>query len=177
MVSNSISVTSFTHFGYKKDLKSQPTYYSVKSLANAGMLRNVFVVDVEKTYDIDLDLFKTPVPGGKTIPRALYLTESLVPRFNARNKIITLFDYLTSKKIGTPETLHSFPHLTKTIATAKSAGSTAAVYASSSHPKHVQSLLAEERDRLNINSAAELDERVLEGFELADYILYLNEYS
>ena len=162
---------SFTHFGYDKDLKSQDTYYSVKSLADAGMLRNIFVVDVEETYDISSDYFNISIPGGKTIPRALYLSESLIPQLDARNKIITMFDYLTSKKVGNPDTLHSFPHLVRTIRTAKRSGSTAAVYASSSHPKHVQSLLTEERKQLGVNSAAELDERVLEGFELADYSL------
>ena len=174
---DSVSIVSFTHLGYNKDLKSLPTYYSIKSLANFGMARNIFVVDVEETYDISIELFKTPIPGGKTIPRALYLTESLIPQFNARNKIITLFDQLTSKKIGNPKIIHSFPHLIKSIATAKESGSTAAVYASSSHPKHVRSLLMEERDRLDINSAAEVGERVLQGFELGDYILYLSEYS
>jgi glycosyltransferase involved in cell wall biosynthesis len=174
---DSVSVVSFAHLGYDKDLKSLPTYFSIKSLANTGMVRNVFVVDIEETYDIDPALFEIPIPGGKTVPRALYLIDSILPRFDARNKIIAIFDCLTSRKIGAPETLHSFPHLTKTIATAKASGTTAAVYASSSHPKHVQSLLAEERNHLNINSSAEIERRILEGFELADYILYLNEYS
>lgn len=174
---NSISVVSFTHFGYTKDLKSKSTYYSIKSLADAGLVNSVFVVDVAETYDIDIDQFETPIPGGKTIPRALYLIESLVPQFDARNTIISMFDYLTSRKVANPKIIHSFPHLTKTIAAARASGSTAAIYASSSHPKHVQSLLTEERRRLGINSAAKLDELVLEGFTLADYILYLNEYS
>jgi glycosyltransferase involved in cell wall biosynthesis len=173
----SVSVVSFTHIGYYKDLKSEETYYSVRSLADFGMIRNIFVIDIEETYDISIDLFKTPIPGGKTIPRALYLTESLVPQFNARDKIIKLFDHLTSKKIENPRIIHSFPQLTKSIAAAKESGSTAAVYASSSHTKHVRSLLMEERDRLDINSAAEVGERALQGFELADYILYLSEYS
>lgn len=76
-----------------------------------------------------------------------------------------------------PRIIHSFPQLTKSIAAAKEFGSTAAVYASSSHTKHVRSLLMEERDRPDINSAAEVGERALQGFELADYILYLSEYS
>ena len=174
---NSISVVSFTHFGYTKDLKSKPTYYSIKALADAGLVNSVFVVDVAETYDIDIDKFETPIPGGKTIPRVFYLVESLVPQFDARNTIIAMFDYLASRKVANPKIIHSFPHLTKTIAAARASGSTAAIYASSSHPKHVQSLLTEERRRLDINSATKLDERVLEGFTLADYILYLNEYS
>lgn len=86
-----------------------------------------------------------------------------------------MFDYLASRKVDNPKIIHSLPHLTKTIAAARASRSTAAIYASSSHPRHVQSLLTKERRRLDINSAAKLDERVLEGFTLADYILYLND--
>ncbi|WP_248516823.1 glycosyltransferase family 4 protein [Salinarchaeum laminariae] len=177
MTRNPVSAASFTHFGYPKDLKSEPTYHSIEALAHADVLEDVFVLDVEQTYGLNPDLFEVPVPGGKTIPRAFYLAESVVPRLDAREATIRLFDDLASRRVGSPETLHSFPHLVKTLRAAREAGSTTAVYASSSHPKHVRSLLVEERERYGLDADADLDERVQEGFELADYVLYLSEYS
>lgn len=177
MTSNLVSVASFTHFGYSKDLKSQPTYYSVRALARAGMVDSIYVVDVEETYDVDPSLFEVPIPGGKTIPRAFYLAESFVPYLDARELTIELFDRLASRRVDVPATLHSFPHMVKTLEVARSAGSTTVVYASSSHPEHVRSLLEAERARYGIEDATETPERILEGFELADYVLYLNEYS
>lgn len=60
---NSISVVSFSYFGYTKYLKTKSTYYSIKALTDAGLINSVFVVDVAKTYDIDIDKFETPIPG------------------------------------------------------------------------------------------------------------------
>lgn len=172
-----ISVASFTHFGYKKDLKSQPTYYSVRALAASGMINDIFVLDLEDPKDVNPELFEVPLPGGKFVPRIFYLLERFVPSFDARYSTIEVFDRFTKRHVGNELILHSFPHLTKTLRTARDSGTTTVVYASSSHPSHVESLRANKKDTYTPEIDAKQSERILRGYDLADYILCLSEYS
>ena len=177
-LSNSVSVVSFTHLGYKKDLKSFPTYYSVKSLYEENMVDKIYVLDVADSYDIDRSTLSIPIPGGKFIPRILYAIGSIVPQINARNIIIRLLDAAASKKVGEEKVLHTFPQFINSIENSKKHNATSAVYASFSHPNHTRSLLASEHQKYyNRNNLNKTKMAVRHGFDKADYILYLSEYS
>lgn len=175
---SSISVASFTHLGYGKDLKSEPTYYMTKGLADSGLLRQLYVLDVADAHGIPRSCITVPVPGGKLIPRGFYLAEHVFPQLvDARSAIIGLFDRMTSRLIGDEAVLHTFPHLTRSLTNAQKNGVTTVVYASSCHPYHTAELLLEERERLGVSSTVSPDTTLIEGYELADYIFYLSEYS
>jgi glycosyltransferase involved in cell wall biosynthesis len=178
-----ISVVSYTHLGYQKDKKSSPTYRIVKGLLREGKIENIYALDYEDTYGIDTDVLEAPIPGGKFVPRLLYLVENLPFTPDARTTSAQLLDHFTSKQIGNEEIVLSFPPFSKTLEVAKSNGSTCIVYAGGAHPNHYRSLLQEEIDKYadelttestGIASRSKTHEQ---SYELADYIYYLSDYA
>lgn len=173
----SISVLSFTHLGYRKDLKSEPTYWTIKKLADNNMINKAFLLDVEDTFDISPDLFETPIPGGKTIPRIFYLFESMSPfPIDARNINIKLLDLMAASRVGNEDILHSFPFFGKSLRQAKKDGVTTAVYAGGGHPNFTRKLLKTEVEEYGFE--VDISERDFEiqaqSYQQADYLLTLS---
>lgn len=176
-----ISMVSYTHFGYYKDLKSLPTFRCAHKLAETNLLKNLYVVDVADSLGLDPELLHTPIPGGKTIPRAIYLAEMLSPfdAPDARKNIVKMLDWLVSRKISEEKSVHLFPEFGRTAKAATERDVTTVTYASDCHPTHVLDLYSEEANRLNTPIAiptGRLEQR-LRTYEHTDYVLYLSEYA
>lgn len=171
-----VTVVSYTHFGYHKDLKSTPTYWSVQRLAQSGLLTRLVVLDVADTYDIDPDLFEVPVPGGKFLPRVFYVGERVLPGkiLDARGATIDLFDRMTARTIGDSGTVHAFPSLKRTINAAADSESTLVIYAPTAHPDYVNQVIQEECNRHFPNAKPDRIYQDPAVFDRADYIFTLS---
>lgn len=173
---NSVSILSSAHLGYSRDLKSTPTYWSAKSLADAGLLHRLYVLDVEDTMDIEPSLVSTPAPGNKFIPRVCYLFEDYFP-VSGRDVSFDLLDIAARRVVGTESILHSLPHFYRTLERAKEKGVTTAVYAPTPHPEVVAELWNTEKAIYGVEESFETSARVKRGYEFADYVLYLSEFA
>lgn len=173
---DAVSVLSFAHLGYPKDLKSKPTYWSAKSLADAGLLHQLYVLDIEDYLGIEQSLVSTPVPGGKFIPRICYFLEGRLP-VSGRDVSLDLLDTMARRHVGSEETLHSFPHFHRSLKRARTEGVTTAVYAPTPHPNTVAELWNEERAVYGADESYEEPLRVRWGYDCADYVLCLSEFA
>lgn len=171
-----VSILSFAHLGYPKDLKSTPTYWSAKSLADERLLHRLYVLDVQDTMGIDQSLISTPVPGRKFIPRVYYILEDYLP-VSGRSASLDLLDVTARRRIGVEKTLHSLPHFYRSLKRARTKGVTTAVYAPSTHPDTVAELWNAEKAVYGVEESYETSSRVRRGYEHADYVLYLSEFA
>jgi len=177
----SVSVVSFSHLGYDKDQISEETYYTVAKLAGDGSLWRLYVLDVEPASELDKELIETPFPGGKIIPRLIYLLGGLSPIdfFDARQLISTLFDRLVAQKIGEEQIVHVLPELQHTARRAKREGLTTVAYARACHPEETLRLYDEEQSRFDtdIEIPHQWFNRSRQTYDHADYVFYLCDYA
>lgn len=175
-----ISVVSFTHLGYDRDQISEVTYRSVSELAESGLLRTLYVLDAEPDAKIDSELITTPIPGGKTIPRGMYLFENLSPvdLFDARQSISSLLDRLVARDIGGGKTVHLFPEFCRTARRAKDKELSTVVYARGCHPDETLQIYEAEQERFSSDIQIPYDwfNRYRRTYEHADYVFYLCDY-
>lgn len=177
---NSVSVVSFTHLGYDQDRISEVTYHSVAKLADAGLLRNLYVLDSEPDLGLDAQLIETPIPGGKTIPRGIYFLDSLSPfnLFAARKTISTMFDRSVSRNLDSGRIVHVFPEFQHTAKQAKLEQLTTVVYARACHPDKTLQLYEEEQSEFvnDIQIPYDWFNRSRRTYNHADYVFYLCDY-
>lgn len=175
-----ISVVSFTHLGYDRDQISEVSYRSVAGLADAGLLRTLYVLDVESDAKVDSSLLSVPIPGGKTIPRGLYLFENLSPvkLFEARKSISMLMDRLVARDIGGGQIVHVFPEFHHTARRAKNEELSTVVYARGCHPDETLEIYEAEQERFTSTIDIPYDwfNRYRRTYEHADYVFYLCDY-
>ncbi|GAB7008095.1 hypothetical protein JCM31271_00380 [Halorubrum trueperi] len=175
-----ISVVSFSHLGYDSDQISEVTYHTVAKLADDDLLHTLFVLDVEPTFGLDEQVIETPIPGGKTLPRLIYLLDGLSPVdfFDARQAISTLFDRLVARNIGDGRIVHVFPEFQHTAKQAKRRQLTTVVYARACHPAGTLQLYEKEQSRFDTDMQIPYDwfNRSLRTYDHADYVFYLCDY-
>jgi glycosyltransferase involved in cell wall biosynthesis len=175
-----VSVVSFTHLGYDRDQISEVTYRSVAKLADADLLRTLYVLDVEPEVPLEGQLIETPIPGKKIIPRGLYLVDNLSPvdLFDARKAISTLFDRLVARDVGGGRIVHIFPEFQHTARRAEYEGLTTVVYARGCHPSETLRLYEEEQSRFDADIQIPYDwfNRYRRTYDHADYVFYLCDY-
>lgn len=177
---SSVSVVSFSHLGYDPDQISEVTYHTVAKLAADGLLRKLFVLDVESEVNLNERVIRLPILGGKTLPRMMYLIDALSPVdfFDARQLISTLFDWLVARDIGDERIVHIFPEFQHTAKRANREQLTTVVYARACHPSETLRLYEEEQSRFKTNIDIPYDwfNRSLQTYTHADYIFYLCDY-
>lgn len=175
-----ISVVSFCHLGHDSDQISEVTYRTVAELANERLLRTLFVLDAEPTVKLDEQVIKTPIPGGKTLPRLIYLLDGLSPitLFDARQTISALFDRLVARNIGDEQVVHIFPEFQHTAKYAEGEQLTTVVYARGCHPEETLQLYEEEQSRFDTDIKIPYNwfNRYCQTYEHADYVFYLCDY-
>lgn len=175
-----VSVVSFSHLGYDSDQISNVTYHTVAGLADNGLLRTLSVLDAEPTVDLDERLIETPIPGGKTLPRMIYLFDRLSPLdfFTPRQAISTLFDRLVARNVGDGQIIHVFPEFQHTAERAKGEGLTTVVYARACHPEETLKLYEEEQSRFDTNIEIPYNwfNRSRRTYDHADQVFYLCDY-
>lgn len=175
-----VSVVSFTHLGYDSDQISEVTYNTVKNLADNDLLRALYVLDTEPTVSLDEWMIETPIPGGKTLPRLIYLLDRLAPidSFDPRQVISKIFDWIVSSKIGNGQIIHQFPEFQHTAERAKREGLTTVVYARGCHPEETLRLYEEEQSRFDTDIEIPYDwfHRYQRTYDHADHVFYLCNY-
>jgi len=175
-----VSVVSFSHLGYDSDQISEVTYQTVKKIAENGLLNTLSVLDIEPTVDLDEHVVEIPIPGGKTLPRMIYLLDDLSPvdLFDARQSISALFDRLVARDIGDERIVHVFPEFQHTAKRAKREGVTTVVYARGCHPDETLQLYEEEQTRFDTDIEIPYDwfNRYRRTYDHADYVFYLCDY-
>lgn len=175
-----VSVVSFSHLGYDQDQISEVTYQTVAELAEDELLWRLYVLDVEPPVELKEQLVKTPLPGGKTLPRLIYFLDSLSPIdvYDARQLISTLFDRLVARKVGDERIIHVFPEFQHTTRRAKREQVTTVVYARGCHPDEMLQLYEEEQSRFDTDIEIPYNwfNRYRRTYHHADYVFYLCDY-
>lgn len=175
-----VSVVSFSHLGYDSDQISEVTYNTVKKVADDGLLRALYVLDTEPTVSLDEWMIETPIPGGKTLPRIIYLLDRLAPidGFDPRQVISEIFDRIVASNIGSGQIVHLFPEFQHTAERAKREGLTTVVYARGCHPEETLRLYEEEQSRFDADIEIPYDwfHRYQRTYDHADHVFYLCDY-
>lgn len=173
-----VSMLSLSHLRYSKDLKSDDTYYSALGLQKSGLLQTLYVLDVEETGQLNPTRVSVPVPGGKTIPRAIYLLDAILPiSFDTRGWITNLLDTMASRHIGDTPLLFTFPSFRRSLKAQQESGGMNVIYGATVHPLTNEQLLHEELESVSIGNDLDAPIPSQHGLNIADYILSLSAFS
>lgn len=175
------SVVSFSHLGYSGDQISEITYHSVSKLDKSDLLRTLYVLDYESNLDISSDCIDIPIPGGKIIPRILFLLEDICPIqfFDSRLIISKLFDHFVAHNIGDGQTIYLFPEFPITAEYSEKIGLSTIVYARGVHPDETLRLYNKEQERFkhDIEIPDKQLSRYQKTYDHADFVFYLCDYA
>lgn len=177
-LSNEVSMLSFAHLGYPKDLKSTPTHHAAFGLQRAGLLDHLYVLALADAGGLDPSRINVPVPGGKTIPRMFYLGDRLLPvDVDARGVSIELLDRFASHYLDDAGILFSLPHFEHSMRKQHRNDGIVSVYGSTAHPRTNTEFLESELERWGYDA----DDRSLVKQEYAhehgDYVLTLSPFA
>lgn len=176
--SEKVSMLSFAHLGYQKDLKSTPTHHAAFGLQRSGLLDHLYVLALADAGRLDPSRVNVPVPGGKTIPRMFYLADRLLPvDVDSRGVSIELLDRFVSHHLDDVGVLFSLPHFEHSIRKQHGNDGIVSVYGSTAHPRTNAELLGTELERWGYDA----DGRSLVKQEYAhnhgDYVLTLSPFA
>ncbi len=169
----------YTNFGYKKDLKNNEAYYTVKNAERRGFVNKIITIGLTDTRGLSKSYFVDGIPGGNLTARALYIINRFYKKFNARQVIEYLLDKFGSKYI-TGDILYIWPRLVISLNRAKEKGIATVVYGTSAHPEKYLELMVTEAKKYNINIKRSFDinmRKHVESFEISDYIFALSTFA